>query len=132
VPILESLKEYAERTTGLRKPGKSRAPDLIRTRKPHAVRFKDDGLIPNHPRWPFIHLSERRASLAWLVVSVTAWCVRRKMRSVRRRQTSEKISGPAVSRELERARLSSVLLPRRTHLDRGVLIRMKAANRIES
>jgi hypothetical protein len=54
VPILESLKEYAERTTGLRKPGKSRAPDLIRTRKPHAVRFKDDGLIPNHPRWPFI------------------------------------------------------------------------------
>jgi hypothetical protein len=26
------------------------------------------------------------ASLAWLVVSVAAWCVRRKTRSVRRRQ----------------------------------------------
>jgi uncharacterized protein YjlB len=54
VPILEDLKEYAERATGLGRPGKSRASDLIRTRKPHAVRFKDDGLVPNHPRWPFI------------------------------------------------------------------------------
>jgi uncharacterized protein YjlB len=23
-------------------------------RKPHTVRFKDDGLVPNHPRWPLI------------------------------------------------------------------------------
>ncbi|HEY7842976.1 MAG TPA: DUF3147 family protein [Bradyrhizobium sp.] len=38
------------------------------------------------------------ASLAWLVVSVAAWCVRRKMRSAQRRQTSEKIISPAVSR----------------------------------
>jgi uncharacterized membrane protein YjfL (UPF0719 family) len=38
------------------------------------------------------------ASLAWVVISVVAWCVRRKMRSVRRRQTSEKNSSPAVSR----------------------------------
>ena len=38
------------------------------------------------------------ASLAWLVVSVAAWSVRRKMRWVRRRQSVGKISGPADSR----------------------------------
>jgi hypothetical protein len=37
------------------------------------------------------------ASLAWLVVSVAAWYMRRKMRSVRR-QPIEKASGPAISR----------------------------------
>jgi hypothetical protein len=37
------------------------------------------------------------ASLAWLVVSVVAWCVRGKMRLARRRHTTHKIS-PAVSR----------------------------------
>jgi hypothetical protein len=54
VPILEDLKKYAERPTGLRRPGKRMAPDLVQARKPHAVRFKDDGLVPNHPRWPLI------------------------------------------------------------------------------
>jgi hypothetical protein len=38
------------------------------------------------------------ASLAWLVVSVAGWGVRRKLRSARRRQIPDKISGPAVSR----------------------------------
>jgi uncharacterized protein YjlB len=54
MPIIEDLKEYAERATGLRRPGKREAPDFARARKPHAVRFKDDGLVPNHPRWPLI------------------------------------------------------------------------------
>ena len=54
MPIIEDLKEYAERATGLRRPGKGEAPDFARARKPHAVRFKDDGLVPNHPRWPLI------------------------------------------------------------------------------
>ena len=54
MPIFEDLKEYAQRATGLRRPGKQTAPALVRTRKPHAVRFKDDGLVPNHPRWPLI------------------------------------------------------------------------------
>jgi uncharacterized protein YjlB len=52
--IIEDLKEYAERATGLRRPGKRTAADLARERKPNAVRFKDDGLVPNHPRWPLI------------------------------------------------------------------------------
>jgi hypothetical protein len=54
MPIFEDLKEYAECATGLRRPGKRQAPDYARARKPYAVRFKDDGLVPNHPRWPLI------------------------------------------------------------------------------
>jgi uncharacterized protein YjlB len=54
MPILEDLKERAERATGLRRPGRRKASDLVHVRKPHAVRFKDDGLVPNHPRWPLI------------------------------------------------------------------------------
>ena len=54
MPILEDLKKYAERATGLRRPGKRKAADLAQAREPHAVDFKDDGLIPNHPRWPLI------------------------------------------------------------------------------
>ena len=54
MPILEDLKEYTERATGLKRPGKRKASNLRRARKPHAVRFKDDGLVPNHPRWPLI------------------------------------------------------------------------------
>ena len=54
MPLLEDLKGYVERATGLRRPGKRDAPDFARARKPHAVRLKDDGLVPNHPRWPLI------------------------------------------------------------------------------
>ena len=54
MPTLGDLKGYAERATGLRRPGKRKAMDLARVRKPHRVRFKDDGLVPNHSRWPLI------------------------------------------------------------------------------
>jgi uncharacterized protein YjlB len=54
MPILEDLKEYAQRATGLGRPGKRQALDLACAQKPHAVRFTDDGLVPNHPRWPLI------------------------------------------------------------------------------
>jgi uncharacterized protein YjlB len=54
MPILEDLKKYAERATGLRRPAKRMAPGLARPQKPHAVRFNDDGLVPNHPRWPLV------------------------------------------------------------------------------
>jgi hypothetical protein len=33
MPILEALKEYAERTTGLRRPGRRKAADLTQSRK---------------------------------------------------------------------------------------------------
>jgi hypothetical protein len=70
MPILEDLKGYAERATGLRRPGKRKAMDLARVRKPHTVRFKDDGLVPNHPRWPLL-LSIEASSF-----SMIAWTPR--------------------------------------------------------
>ena len=67
MPILEGLKEYAERAIGLRRPGKRDAPELVRVRKPHAVRFTDDGLVPNHPRWPLIVYRPRSISASNMI-----------------------------------------------------------------
>ncbi|MCC8958748.1 cupin [Bradyrhizobium sp. Pear77] len=54
MPTLEDLKGYMERATGLKRPGKRKAMDFVQVRKPHTARFKDDGLVPNHPRRPLI------------------------------------------------------------------------------
>jgi uncharacterized protein YjlB len=50
--LLEDVKRVAEKATGWKRPDDPRA--LLRERKPRTYKFKDDGLIPNHPRWPFI------------------------------------------------------------------------------
>jgi uncharacterized protein YjlB len=47
-----TIKRVAEKVTGWRRPDKPRG--FVRERKPQTFRFKDDGLIPNHPRWPLI------------------------------------------------------------------------------
>ena len=52
--VLESTKKVVERVTGWRRPDDRQLDALIRQRKPHSFRFKDDGLVPNHPRWPLI------------------------------------------------------------------------------
>ena len=52
--ILESMKEAAEHVTGIPRPSKQELADLVRKRKPHEFRFKDDGLVPNHPTWSAI------------------------------------------------------------------------------
>jgi uncharacterized protein YjlB len=52
---LESLKSTLQHWTGVGRPAKSEARRLVRARKPWASRFGDDGLVPNHPRFPFIH-----------------------------------------------------------------------------
>jgi hypothetical protein len=49
---LERVKRVAEKATGWKRPGDPRA--LLRDRKPQTFRFKDDGLIPNHPKWPLV------------------------------------------------------------------------------
>ena len=50
--LLEDLKRVAEKTIGW---GSSEDPKKrVRQRKPRTYKFKDDGLIPNHPRWPFV------------------------------------------------------------------------------
>jgi uncharacterized protein YjlB len=50
--LLENVKRIVEKTTGWRRPDDSGS--LLRQRKPHTYKFKDDGLIPNHPSWPFV------------------------------------------------------------------------------
>src|SRR5438309_1438028 len=52
--LLEDIKKIAERATGWRRPSPDEISDLVRQRKPRVVRFKDDGIIPNHPKWPFV------------------------------------------------------------------------------
>jgi uncharacterized protein YjlB len=54
MPALETLKRIAERATGLARPGQSQLTKLVRQRKAQTFRFKDDGIIPNHPRWPLV------------------------------------------------------------------------------
>ena len=50
--LLENIKRLAEKATGWRRPDDPQS--LLRDRKAHTYRFKDDGIIPNHPRWPLI------------------------------------------------------------------------------
>lgn len=50
--LLETTKRAVERATGLARPPDPAA--LVRRRKPQLYRFKDDGLVPNHPRWALI------------------------------------------------------------------------------
>ena len=52
--ILESAKRAVEKITGVARPGKKDLAGLVRGRKPNAFRFKDDGLVPNHPAWPLV------------------------------------------------------------------------------
>jgi uncharacterized protein YjlB len=52
--LLEQVKKTAERLTGVGRPSRAALEDLVRARKPNLFRFKDDGLIPNHPRWPLV------------------------------------------------------------------------------
>jgi uncharacterized protein YjlB len=53
--LLEDIKRQFEAVTGLARPSPREAQALVRTRKANAYRFADDGLTPNHPRWPLIH-----------------------------------------------------------------------------
>jgi hypothetical protein len=54
MPALETLKKITEMATDLGRPGQNQLGKLVRLRKAQTFRFKDDGVIPNHPRWPLI------------------------------------------------------------------------------
>jgi uncharacterized protein YjlB len=54
MPAFETIKKLTERVAGWSRPKKSALDKLVRPRKPHLYRFKDDGLIPNHPTLPLI------------------------------------------------------------------------------
>jgi uncharacterized protein YjlB len=50
----EKLKRFAERLTGWGRIPKQEIPSFVVERKPNLHRFRDDGIIPNHPNWPLI------------------------------------------------------------------------------
>jgi hypothetical protein len=52
--LLEDAKKIAEKITGWSQPSDDDLTGVIRKRKANTFRFKDDGTIPNHPRWPLI------------------------------------------------------------------------------
>jgi uncharacterized protein YjlB len=52
--LWEDIKKTAERITGWRRPSAQELAALLRTAKPADFRFRDDGMIPNHPRWPLV------------------------------------------------------------------------------
>jgi uncharacterized protein YjlB len=51
---LETAKRIVEKMTGWSRPSDADLARLVRQRKAHVFRFKDDGVIPNHPKWPLI------------------------------------------------------------------------------
>jgi uncharacterized protein YjlB len=53
VPIVDQVKNYA-RKLAEKQPDAVALRHLLRARKPLAYRFSDDGIIPNHPRWPLL------------------------------------------------------------------------------
>jgi uncharacterized protein YjlB len=54
--ILEDLKKTTERMTGWQRPRPTQLDALLLPGKVTAYRFKDDGMTPNHPRWPLLIL----------------------------------------------------------------------------
>jgi uncharacterized protein YjlB len=52
--VIEDVRRLAERATGWRRPARKELPELVRPRKPRLFRFEDDGVVPNHPRWPLV------------------------------------------------------------------------------
>jgi uncharacterized protein YjlB len=52
--LIEDIRKVAEKATGWRRPERKELPGLVRERKPRLFRFKDDGVVPNHPRWPLV------------------------------------------------------------------------------
>jgi uncharacterized protein YjlB len=54
MPAFETIKKLTEKATGWSRPKKANLDELVRPRKPHLFRFKDDGVIPNHPTFPMI------------------------------------------------------------------------------
>ena len=52
--VLETLKKLTGKATGLTRPSRHQIVDLVRSRKANTIKFKDDGIIPNHGYWPFV------------------------------------------------------------------------------
>jgi hypothetical protein len=55
MPLLEDIKSYAERMTGIGMPDKEHVAACIRERKPNLHSFMDRGKTPNNPILPLIY-----------------------------------------------------------------------------
>jgi uncharacterized protein YjlB len=53
--LLETLKKTFETMTGVGRPAHSSLAASIAPRAPHTIMFRDDGVIPNNPKLPFVH-----------------------------------------------------------------------------
>jgi len=51
---LEQAKHVAEHITGIGRPHDDELSSLVRQRKLHTLRFRDDGATPNNPYWPLL------------------------------------------------------------------------------
>jgi uncharacterized protein YjlB len=52
--LLEDIKKSTEKITGWRRPAARQLEALLRQTKPGVYYFRDDGVVPNNPRWPVI------------------------------------------------------------------------------
>jgi len=52
--LIEDIRKMAEKATGWRRPERKELPGLVREREPRLFHFNDDGVVPNHPRWPLV------------------------------------------------------------------------------
>ena len=52
--LVEGVKKFLEQVIGYARTTKRGIVHLVRERKATGYRFKDDGLVPNHPRWPLV------------------------------------------------------------------------------
>jgi uncharacterized protein YjlB len=53
MPLKDQITNFA-RKLAERQPDEAALRRMVRIRKPVQARFKDDGIIPNHPRWPLL------------------------------------------------------------------------------
>ena len=53
MPLTDQIKNYAKKLVE-NQPDPSTLRRLVRSRKPVAIRFRDDGIVPNNPRFPVL------------------------------------------------------------------------------
>jgi uncharacterized protein YjlB len=52
--LIEDARKLAEKATGWRRPLAAELKALACKREARLFRFRDDGVVPNHPRWPLV------------------------------------------------------------------------------
>jgi uncharacterized protein YjlB len=53
--VIEPIRRLAEKATGIGIPNREEALACVRDCRPSRMKFRDDGYIPNNPRFPLLH-----------------------------------------------------------------------------